>query len=72
MIEPLSLPPPPDATAIERRFRALLISQAAFSQLVALPRHTIRRWLRGQEIGWRAGWTCYEGLRAIEQARGVR
>ena len=72
MIEPLSLPPPPDSAAIESRFQALLISQATFAQLVALPRHTIRRWLRGQEVGWRAAWICYEGLRAIEQARGVR
>ena len=67
-----SLPPPPDVATIESRFRALLISQSAFAQLVDLPRHTIRRWLRGQEVGWRVGWICYEGLRAIERARGVR
>lgn len=72
MIEPLILPPPPDAAAIQSRFRALMLTQVAFAQLVGMPRHTIARWLRGQGVDWRVGWTCYEGLRAIEQARGVR
>ena len=65
--------PTPDE--IRARFEALKMSVVDFAEAAGIPDekiHTVYRWARGNDVKWRIGHQCWTGLRAIEQARGVR